>query len=160
MLKRTVPKINIFQGLTKSQVDELMAWLQRRDYPEQQILFREGQASDGLYMLCRGKVGVIKSSSKGHFRLAELEAPNFFGEMALLTDEPRSSTIRAMAPCICGVLPTEIYRQKMGRQDPIAMQITANLAHLLAERLSEANKEIARLAGRVLRKKSALRGRG
>ncbi|GMV82915.1 MAG: hypothetical protein AMXMBFR7_40990 [Planctomycetota bacterium] len=156
MLKQTVPKVNIFQGLSKAQVDELMTWLQRRDYPEQQLLFREGQEADGLYMLCRGKVGVIKSSSKGHFRLAELDAPDFFGEIALLNNAPRIAAVRAATPVIVGVLPSDVYRKKLETQDPIAMQITVNLARILAERLVEADRKIAELTGRVARKKAAL----
>ena len=90
MLTQTsVKKIDIFAGLTRDQITEICGWLKPMHFPANSEIFREGQLPNGLYILSKGTVGVMKASTRGKFRLANIEAPSYFGEMGLLDDQPR-----------------------------------------------------------------------
>jgi CRP-like cAMP-binding protein len=61
-----------------------------------EIICREGDPGDAFFVLHRGEVEVVAHGAGGHeTHVADLRAPAFFGEMALLTGEPRSATVRA-----------------------------------------------------------------
>lgn len=63
-----------------------------------EVIVREGDQGDSLYMIRRGAVAVFATGGEGkQVHLRDLAPPAFFGEMALMTGEPRTATIRARA---------------------------------------------------------------
>ena len=61
------------------------------------VVFREGDAGDSVYFVRKGEVEVIREDGPEPTVLAKLSAGHYFGEMALLSNEPRNATIRATA---------------------------------------------------------------
>lgn len=143
-----VRQIDIFRGLSKANMDELMSWIKTVEYPPNRTIFREGYKADGLYILLDGDVVVMKNSPKGSFRLNALEAPSFFGEISLLIDERRSTGIRATTPVRLGFLPKDLFLEKVEADDPTALLIVANLGKLLSQRLMETNEQMEILTSR------------
>src|SRR5262249_43449115 len=66
-----------------------------------EVVFREGATGDALYVILRGAVDVIRQGRDGEEPkvLAHLRAGSFFGEMSLITNEPRSATVVATEDC-------------------------------------------------------------
>src|SRR5262249_27542644 len=66
-----------------------------------EVVFREGATGDALYVILRGAVDVIRQGRGGEEPrvLAHLRAGSFFGEMSLITNEPRSATVVATEDC-------------------------------------------------------------
>lgn len=62
-----------------------------------QVLFREGDTGNTLYVIAEGEV-VVYSEGPPRVQLSRLGEGDFFGEIALVTDQPRSATIEALAP--------------------------------------------------------------
>jgi CRP-like cAMP-binding protein len=62
-------------------------------------MVREGEAGESLFLIARGVVRVSRQFEGGRADIATLVAGDFFGEMALLHDEPRSATVTAVTPC-------------------------------------------------------------
>lgn len=60
-----------------------------------EVLFRQGDAPDGLYVVIQGGVDVLTSSGGPHRLVEELGVGAVVGEMAIITDAPRSATLRA-----------------------------------------------------------------
>jgi NADH dehydrogenase len=70
----------------------------RREYFEPgQVIFREGDRGDWLYVVTDGEVEVLRSSTEGETALRRLGAGECFGEIALVSDRPRSATVRAVS---------------------------------------------------------------
>ena len=98
-------KIDIFEVLDDEVVRQLAANSERRLFDTGETLVREGDEGDSLFVIERGSVRVSKSDPEQggkNVDLAVLEEGAFFGEMSLLTGEPRSATIQAREHC--GVL--------------------------------------------------------
>lgn len=152
MLKRAVSRVNIFKGLSRAQLNELTKWLKPMDFRKGEIIFKEGQHSDGMYLLGSGDVSVVKRSDKGPFKLAELSGPSFFGEASLLINVRRTATVRTLSKVQAALLPLKFFRQQLNARNETAFLVTLNVSRLLAERVAEANLQIALAATRVKRK--------
>jgi CRP-like cAMP-binding protein len=61
----------------------------------------EGETTWGLYLILEGVVGIYKSNklTGEHYDVGQLRYGNFFGEMSLVDDNPRSATVRALTDC-------------------------------------------------------------
>ncbi len=151
MLKNAAKKVDIFKGLERDQFDELLGWFEKRKYAKNENIFEEGQEAVGLYLLCHGSVGVVKRTDGGRFRLADVESPSIFGEMGLLSQEPRSATVRAKSDVVVGQLFRQVFRDKLRQDNLTAYQVLFNIACLLTARLNSADQEIARLKAKVSR---------
>jgi len=64
-----------------------------------EAFFLEGDVADAMYVLESGRAAVTKRWHGGEFLLHELAAGDCFGEMALMDLQPRSASVRALAPC-------------------------------------------------------------
>lgn len=92
----------LFRDLPRETCERLADAARRQVYDDGELLVREGETGDSLFVLERGRVQVTKSGSTvgtTYVVLARLKAGDFFGEMSLLTGEPRSATIAAEGSC-------------------------------------------------------------
>lgn len=80
----------------------LLAGMEERTYTSGEVVFRQGEPGDLLYVILSGKVQVDAAGVP----LAELTAGQCFGEMAVLDAEPRSATITTLTDTTCLVLST------------------------------------------------------
>lgn len=76
------------------------------------ILFREGEASDAMYVIKKGRIAITKVKGSGEIELAELGAGEMFGEMAFFDNKPRSAGARAKQDSEIIALPfSSLYAQ-------------------------------------------------
>ena len=82
--------------LTQPEREAVADGAARLPYATNDIVFRKGESADSLYILARGSVRIMDEDASGHrMALAELTAPDYFGEMGLLTGQPRGATVVA-----------------------------------------------------------------
>ena len=68
-------------------------------YPAGATLFREGEKGDALYLMRKGSVSISRRIGTREVTLSYARAGHYVGEMALLSDMPRSATVRAVVDC-------------------------------------------------------------
>ncbi|MEE8554634.1 MAG: FAD-dependent oxidoreductase, partial [bacterium] len=73
------------------------------------VVFREGERGDSAYIIRSGEVEVVKGFGDGARRVATMSAGECFGEIALLSDVPRTATIRCISPVEVTVLPRDQF---------------------------------------------------
>jgi HEAT repeat protein len=96
LLLRTVP---LFAHMSLEQIEAIDALLREVHYVQGETIFREGDPGDELLVILEGEVDFSKrSASGGDLHLATFRAGSWFGEMAVLSDEPRSATAVARTP--------------------------------------------------------------
>src|SRR3954469_13166806 len=89
-------RVGLFPGLDRIALAKLVAYLEPLLIGDGLAVCHQGDPADGLYIIVRGTFGAFAvAPDGGATRLATLRAGDFFGEMGLLTNEPRTATVRA-----------------------------------------------------------------
>lgn len=112
-------------------LDALATRFNSERWAENRTLFEQGDPGDKFYVIAHGSVEVIRKDENGQeTRIAELREGEVFGEMALLTDEPRTATLRTRTPCLLLTLSRSQF-QHMLRATP---RLRAAVERLAAQR--------------------------
>lgn len=93
-VRETLAETPLFSALSAESLSRLIERVTLVELPNGQTLFRQGDVGRTLYVVSEGAVGVYKEGEP-RVRLSRLEEGAFFGEIALVTDQPRSATIEA-----------------------------------------------------------------
>jgi CRP-like cAMP-binding protein len=149
-LLRTVP---IFSELSDEDIQSLARLATRRRYPKDTVVFFENEEGDFFFMIVEGRIKVSILGDDGREVILSMLGPgDFFGEMALLDNEPRSAT--AIAADETELL--SLHRSDFQSVLTENRSITSALIKILSARLRHANQQISTLAlldvyGRVAR---------
>lgn len=130
----------LFRNLDETERAQILIIGQRRSCKKGEILFREGDAGDGLFIVVQGSVRISKQSASGEEALAVLEPPAFFGEMALIDFAARAADAIANEDTELFFLPLQELRSLIEAQHRIALKILYALCEVLAQRLRETNE--------------------
>jgi tetratricopeptide (TPR) repeat protein len=84
----------LFEGLSREELAQIIARLNERSLGEKQIVFREGDADTGVFIVVEGEVQILIDHHGKEVELARLGEGDFFGEVALLTGKPRTATVK------------------------------------------------------------------
>ena len=134
--RKFLQRISLFQGISRREFGHLFQALVSRPYAPGEILFHEGDVGRALFILEAGRVEITRKSENGEgARVAILNPGDYFGEMSLLDDRPRTATAAAMEPVRVYLLyKTDL--EKLIRTVPhVGAAIMTHLAMLLAARL-------------------------
>lgn len=147
---QTVP---IFSCLEESERATLCERAIRKRIPKNAILLNQGDTTDSLYIILSGKVKTIIEDENGKEIILSISGVGeYFGEMAMIDEEPRSATIMTKEPTEVMIFTRPVVRQILAEHLDTAFSLLRGLTH----RLREANKQIESLAfmdvyGRVSR---------
>jgi CRP-like cAMP-binding protein len=110
--------------------------LELHTFPANTLIIKEGEAGDCLYLLKSGRVKVYaQNNEQQEIVLTYLESGDHFGEMALISGEPRSASVVSVSDVEVWELNRQVF-------DSLIMNnpsITLTLTHLLTQRLKESN---------------------
>jgi HEAT repeat protein len=84
-------KVSLFSSLSAELLQSIAEIVQQEDIAAQQIIFKEGEMADGMYIVVKGGINIIKNEQVINF----CTAGAFFGELALLDDAPRYASATA-----------------------------------------------------------------
>nr|WP_279341138.1 cyclic nucleotide-binding domain-containing protein [Geothrix sp. SG198] len=112
---------------------------QKRQVAAGEVIFREGDAGDGLFIVLKGSVRISKRGATGEEALAVLAPPAYFGEMALIDLSARAADAIANEPSELFFIPLQDLRTIIETQHKIALKILYALCEVLAQRLRETN---------------------
>ena len=139
-LFREVP---LFADLGEADLDSLLAVATRRKFPKDSVIFFERDPGDSLFMIMSGRVKVTILSDDGReIILSVLGEKDFFGEMSLLDNEPRSATAIAMEDAEVVILHQREFLSIVEKRPRILVLLLA----VLSSRLRKANHQIGSLA--------------
>lgn len=136
-------QVPLFSHLSGTELAKLGAVTRQRKYPKNSVIVFEDDAGDALYVVQTGRVKVVLIGEDGReVILSVLDAGDFFGEMALIDDRPRSAHVIAMEDSDLLILRREEFEQRLKESPSMAL----GLLKELSGRLRLADEKIGGLA--------------
>ena len=124
----------LFVDLNTREMKIVDGFLHERTYLKDEVIFDEGEEGQAIYFILAGKVLICHPGESDH-PIAVLERGNFFGELALLDDAPRSAQARAAVNCTLAVFFRGDFLGLMHSHALIASKIALQLSRHLGVRL-------------------------
>ncbi|MEN6615455.1 MAG: ATPase, T2SS/T4P/T4SS family [Syntrophorhabdus sp.] len=124
---------DIFRELPEQDITRLATRLQERTYPANMAIVREGSPGDAMFMIVTGKVEIRKRAPDSDFDVTITSMGNdgCFGEMALLTGNPRSATVMAVDSTKVLVLKKDDFDILLNEHQTLS----AGISRIVAERI-------------------------
>ncbi|MDX1531091.1 MAG: cyclic nucleotide-binding domain-containing protein, partial [Rhodothermales bacterium] len=139
-LLRQVP---VFADLDRRELSALEKILYRREYRPEEVIFRQDEPGVGMFVIERGTVAIVHEPTGR--TLTELTDGDFFGEIALLNETPRSAAAIARTPAtLYGLFQPELF--DLFERDPhMGVKVLVPLSQVLSQRLLRANRQLKEL---------------
>ena len=139
---KTLKNVPIFENLSDKELSDVARLTHERTYKKDEHVFKKLAPAEGMYVILDGEVKITDSDSDTIF--ATLGSGDFFGELALLDEEPRSASAIATLPArLIGFFRTDLLTL-MKRSPELGNKILLNLSRVLGERLRRTNQELAK----------------
>ena len=145
--------VPLFSSFPDDQLRMLASVVGRRSVPRSTTVMASGDPTDSLYIVLSGRLKVLMSDAEGKEVILSIIGPGeFFGEMGLIDDSPRSASVLAIEPCELLSISKRDFKKCMAENFDMSMAVMRGLVR----RLREADRKIGSLAlldvyGRVAR---------
>lgn len=128
-LEEMLRSVPIFGNLGDDQLRALADMGGCRSWEQDQVVFREGDMPNSLFLILSGKVRIHKRQKEGReIQLAILDRGHFFGEMALFDGAPRSATVSTLEPCEFFVLDRENFFALLPQSPVLFREVMAGIS--------------------------------
>jgi diguanylate cyclase (GGDEF)-like protein len=137
--------IPLFRSLDRERLLRLVSRASERVFTAGNVAIRQGETADSVFVVLSGLVRVVQSTFESPLVgqvLAEIGYGEVFGELSMLTDQPRTATVVAVEHTQCLALDPEDFMQVLQRSSDLAF----GLLRVLAWRLTNADRLLARYA--------------
>ncbi len=125
IVSQMLVKCDVFKHLTPRGLAEMADHLQCETFATGVEVIREGDLGDKFYLIRTGKVAVRRQASPQP--VAILKEGDFFGEMALLTGQPRNASVESLEPTVLYSLSQEQFRSAIAQQASFETEIRNSL---------------------------------
>jgi CRP/FNR family transcriptional regulator, cyclic AMP receptor protein len=145
--------VPLFSAVPEEQLRTLATMVMRRSVARSTMIMSAGDATDSLYIVLSGRLKVMMSDAEGKEVILTILGPGeFFGEMGLIDEAPRSASVIAIEPCELLTITKRDFKRCLAEN----FDLTMALMRGLVARLREADRKIGSLAlldvyGRVAR---------
>src|SRR5450432_1024936 len=141
-LLRSIP---MFQGLSEEDLGALSSTLVERNFAAGQAIMAQGDTGSEMYIVATGHVNIfLPGESSRRVSLKDIARGEYFGELALFDDKPRSASALATTDAVLLALTRETLTSYLGDRPRAAMAIL----HTMAERLRETNAMLSERAAK------------
>jgi CRP/FNR family transcriptional regulator, cyclic AMP receptor protein len=136
-------RVSLFLNLAAHEIAELEALGQERSVPKNTMVINEGDETDCLYVVLKGRASALRSDEAGRQFIVNRFGPfDYFGEMSFFDRNTRCATVITREKCALMVLPRKAFFEFAARHP----QIYQNLIKALLEKLRKATQQIEELA--------------
>lgn len=122
-LRRVLQQAYFLQAMSPKELDKLMSCLRAMRVFKGYPIIRQGDPGDAFYLIASGRVSVWVDKGKGPIRVVGLRSDEYFGEMALVSNEPRNATVIAEMLTELFVLEKYNFDQILMKNPAIAQKI-------------------------------------
>ena len=128
----------LFSALNARELRRVLQVTEVEQYVDRQLIVREGEQGEQLYIVLNGQIEVMRSGAP----VARLEPGEHFGEMALIRNQPRSASARAMGPTQLMVIHRKDFFDILRTEHRLAVKLLWQFTGVLANRLAETTRNL------------------
>jgi CRP-like cAMP-binding protein len=140
---RLLKSNTLLKNMSDRTIQGLAEFLKPRNISDGTIVFEEGSRGMSMYFVARGRIRIYKNTLSGSRReLAVVGPGEFFGEMALVDEVPRSASTEAIGLCLLFELYIGDLRRWVKNSAPQALQFFSELTNVLAKRLRKTSRDL------------------
>jgi CRP/FNR family transcriptional regulator len=150
---RLLERVPVFETLAPDDLRRVAEVAVPRRFAAQQVIFREGDASDTCYVVRKGHARAVRENADGRtIALAHFGPGDIFGELAMFDDERRSATVETL-DSVDAVAVAGSDMRRLLREHP---DIAVKLVIALGRRLREANERLSRQSFQTVQSRVAV----
>ena len=131
-------QVPLFSGVAPAKLKLLAFTSDRVTYAPGQIIVRQGEVGDAAYVVLSGKAEVLVDSPTGQIKVADLEPNAIVGEIAILSNQTRTATVRALTSIEMLRIRKDHFLRMLGEYP----EMTVEIMRVLADRLSHTTAEL------------------
>lgn len=140
ILLRLVETVEMFSGFTQAELVDLLGNAEKCQFEAADNILSEGSSGHFMYIILEGEVEIRKKLASGGVKaLCHLFAGNCFGEMALVDNDVRSASVKAVSNCLL----LRIGEGDCWKNPTLSAKLYRNVARLLSRRLRDTNAMIS-----------------
>ncbi len=125
-------QISLFSGLSDDMIAQLSTKIAEQQFPAGTTLFREGDPGDALYFIVEGQLEISQLlGADKEVVLGVFQAGDYFGEMSLLDEKPRSATARTLTDCCLLALSKDDFDNLLDTHPALARKLTRAISNRL-----------------------------
>jgi CRP-like cAMP-binding protein len=148
--EQLLSRVPAFSGLAPRELKEVAAIIHKRSYRAGETVFVQGDPGLGMYIVQEGEVSISLANNEGeNGELVLLTEGDFFGELALLDESPRSANANCKTDSsLIGFFRPDLF-QLIERNSQLGLKIVLKLAEIVAQRLRSADQELSKLKAQL-----------
>jgi CRP/FNR family cyclic AMP-dependent transcriptional regulator len=153
-IEEVLSKVPAFANLAPRELKEVAAIVHKREYRTGEPVFYQGDPGLGMYIVQDGEVSITILGKDGNdSELAVLNDGDFFGELALLDESPRSANAICKTDCtLIGFFRPDLF-ELIEKKTSLGIKIVLKLAEIVAQRLRQTDKELSKVKSQLERLK-------
>jgi len=147
-LKDLLTSVEIFGGLTEVELLDIIRGSRRKEFAPAEIIFDMGEPGDAMYVIEKGRVRIVQIFPDGSREiLANLDAGQVFGDMAVIDSLPRTARAIAVSPVVVYRIDRQEFNLLRSSANPAAFKVIRNIARSLSRRLRDTNRKQVQFFG-------------
>ncbi len=111
LCKEELLSLELFQPLSKERLDWFCTRAREIELVSGELLAKQGEPTRGFFVILSGRIGITRLTEGVEMPIGQHEAPGFFGEIPVLTDEPIMVSLRALTACRIYEISGEDFRE-------------------------------------------------
>ncbi len=121
-------KVEFFAPLTMGQVEKVLPAIMLYSYEKGEVVFKQGRKGDAFYIVYKGSVDItVAKWVLFSTKVATLKSGDFLGEIALISDEPRTATVTCAEPTLLFTLVADDFKFVL-QENPAAAEEMKRIA--------------------------------
>jgi len=121
-------QVPLFKDLSNRHLTKFANRFSTRDFAKDEVIFEQGSSGIGLYIIASGQVHIIRTDDGEQTQLEDLGVNDFFGELSLLVDAPRTASAVAVEPTTCLMLRKLDFLGELDEEPEIALPMLKEIA--------------------------------
>jgi CRP-like cAMP-binding protein len=134
-------QMHLFTEFTNDEMQSFLELVDPLTVKAGDTIVKQDEKGDCMFILVEGRAGVIHRKEGKQFELATLGAGDFFGELALVDEGPRSADVEAIEDCTLLQIPQSLIRALAGVYPSAAFKLLIAVGRVLVARLRKGNQK-------------------